>query len=449
MNFSRYSHFYDVGDGTIAVYHSLLIRTVFLTDQEKNGIESYLKEKKHLNENLKKTFNYLFNNYYIVDSDEDDNSLYQQCIGMIYPPAISNVYIVVTENCNFNCKYCFISERITSNDNNKTMSRAVAKASVKLLQRTYEQQQHDYDKTITFYGGEPLLNFDIIKYFIHEVKNTKLTAYWPHDVKYALISNGSLLTKEHISFFKEWGIALSISYDVDRKSHSNRTNKVGQETFDIVRQNIQLCMDENMPYSLSITISEDTIQNRETILKDIINLNPITIAFNMLIPNKHLTPSDSYYEEATDFMIESFKQLRLTGIYEDRMMRKVQAFVDNKLYLYDCCASGGNQYVITPDGKIGICHGYLNNRKYFSASVSDKNFDFRNSDDFAYWKLRSPLFMTECQNCECLGICGGGCPYAADVLHGSIYAIDTRFCTHAKKILRWMIKDLYAQIHKE
>ena len=145
-------------------------------------------------------------------------------------------------------------------------------------------------------------------------------------------------------------------------------------------------------------------------------------------------------------MIEAFKELREVGIFEDRIMRKVQAFEDGKLFLYDCCASGGNQYVIDPAGNIGICHGYLNNGKYFSDNVSNPTFDFRNNDVYHFWRNRTPLRMEQCQNCECIGICGGGCPYAADFMHGSIYEVDDRFCIHAKKVLNWMIKDLYFQI---
>lgn len=443
MQYSKYTHFFDLGNEHIGVFHSLLVRTVFVSKKEKAEIDTFLNDGITLNGEVKETADYLYSNYYIVGSEEEDKGLYQQCSDLVYPPAISNAYIVVTENCNFNCKYCFISDIVSANDKNKVMTKEVAKASVELLQRTYERQQHDYDKTITFYGGEPLLNFEVIEYFMQEVDRMKASTYWPGDVKFAIITNGSLLTKEHIDFLRENNIALSISYDVDKQSHSNRSSRSGQDTFDDVRKNIQMCIDEQMPYSLSITISENTIRNREAVLNEIASLQPLTIAFNMLIPNKHLAPSSTYYEDATDFMIECFKQLRTNGLYEDRMMRKVQAFIDNKMYLYDCCASGGNQFVIAPDGSIGICHGYLNNRKYFSANVFDNDFDFRNSTIFEYWKKRSPLFMPECQECECIGICGGGCPYAADYLHGSIYTLDERFCIHAKKVLRWMINDLF------
>ena len=327
------------------------------------------------------------------------------------------------------------------------MTPDVAKKAVSLLQRTYERQQSAYDKTITFYGGEPLLNINVIDLFMEEIERVKLSGqYWPDDVKYALISNGALITDKILDILGKYHIALSISYDIDEIAHSNIISKNHEDSFKIVREKIELCKKRNYPFSLSITISEDTIQNRESIIEEIKKINPATVAFNMLIPNEHGTPSASYYERATDFMIEAFKELREVGIFEDRIMRKVQAFEDGKHFLYDCCASGGNQYVIDPAGNIGICHGYLNNGKYFSDNVSNPTFDFRNNDVYHFWRNRTPLRMEQCQNCECIGICGGGCPYAADFMHGSIYEVDDRFCIHAKKVLNWMIKDLYFQI---
>jgi uncharacterized protein len=183
-------------------------------------------------------------------------------------------------------------------------------------------------------------------------------------------------------------------------------------------------------------------------LSEILAINPHDVAFNLLIPNSKQKQTSMYYENATDFMIEAFKIFRELGLYEDRVMRKVQAFVANRLYPYDCCASGGNQYVISPKGEIGICHAYLNNNKYFSSSVFDENFQYNSNENFQYWHDRTPLLMEKCRDCECLGICGGGCPYAAEYVNGSIYELDERFCIHAKKLLMWLIKDLYDNIEK-
>lgn len=449
MQYSKYVHSFLVDDDIIALYHALLIRTVFITNQEAQQISLYFEKGSTDDKSIIETVNYLYTNYFVVNNEEEDRVLYSKCIDMISEPAISNAYIIVTENCNFNCKYCFISDAVQNAKLVKVMSKDVATKTVMLLQRTYEKQQHSYDKTITFYGGEPLLNFNIIKFFMNEVNRIKKEHYWPSDVKYALITNGSLLTKNILQTIKECGIALSISYDVDKESHSNRIDKMGNNSYDVVKQKIALCNEMEIPFSLSITITDTLLKHKDEILPEILVLSPLTVAFNLLIPNKGILQNDNYYKDATDFMLDTFCQLRTIGIYEDRIMRKVHSFKENKMYLYDCCASGGNQYVIAPDGTIGICHGYLNNRKYFSSNVSDTKFDFREHPDYQYWKKRTPLLMPQCQECECLSICGGGCPYAADYMYGSIYELDTRFCIHAKKVLAWLIKDLYHHIIKK
>lgn len=448
MRYSKYVHPFPIDNDMVALYHSLLIRTVFITQQEMQQINLYFERGVTDNETVKETINYLYTNCFVVNNEEEDKALYSKCIEMISEPAISNAYIVVTENCNFNCKYCFISNAVQNVRPVKVMTKETATKAVELLQRTYERQQHAYDKTITFYGGEPLLNFEIIKFFIDEVNRIRKDHYWPSDVKYALITNGSLLTKEILQSIKEYGIALSISYDVDKESHAQRADKTGNNSYDVVKQKIALCREMDVPFSLSITITKTLLEHKNNILAKILALSPQTIAFNLLIPNKDTLQDDDYYKDATDFMLDAFSQLREIGMYEDRIMRKVHSFKENKMHLYDCCASGGNQYVIAPDGTIGICHGYLNDRKYFSANVSDVGFDFREHSDYQYWKKRTPLLMPQCQECECLSICGGGCPYAADYMYGAIYELDTRFCIHAKKVLNWLIKDLYQQIKK-
>lgn len=444
MKFSKYTYIKEVNDEIVALYHSLLVRTVFVTKTEFRQIEGFFNGKPILDNSLMESIKYLFKYYFIINEENEDKQLFERCLDNISSPSISNAYIVVTENCNFNCKYCFISQAVQEGKTMKVMSEDVARNAARLLQHTYEKKQTPYDKTITFYGGEPLMNFKAIQYFFDEIHRIiEDNKYWPSDVKYALITNGSLIDEEKLAFLKNERVALSISYDVNLTS-SQRIAKNGQDSNQIVYEKIKMCQHFGYPFSLSVTISEEMLKYQKLIIRELIALKPATIAFNMLIPSKQLQLEDEYYENATTFMIESFKTLREEGIFEDRMMRKVHAFEENKMFLYDCCASGGNQYVIEPNGRIGICHGYLNNLKFFSDNVVNPNFDFTQNKDFLYWKKRSPIYMEQCQDCKCIGICGGGCPYAADYMYGSIYSLDTRFCIHAKKVLDWMILDLYS-----
>lgn len=450
MKFSKYVHSFYVDKDSIGLYHALLVEVVFVNQKELDNIRKYIENKESLGENIKPTIKYLYEHYFIIDSDIDDDNLLSKCISLITPPFISNAYIITTDNCNFNCKYCFITEAINANEKEGMMNDSVARATVALLQRTYEKQQNiDSEKVITFYGGEPLLNFNAIKVVMEEIEHIKKIKYWPKDVRYTVITNGSLLTSDIIDFFRNYNISIGISYDGNREAHSHRINRNADETYNVVKDKITLCKQKGVSFTLSMTITNDLIKNQKEVLSDILQIKPPYVSFNLLIPSKNQKQNDDYYKNATDLIINMFKVLRDKGIYEDRIMRKVQAFSNNALYLYDCCAAGGNQYVISPSGKIGICHAYLNNKKYFGSSVFDTNFDHTTDPNFIHWHDRTPLLMNKCKDCACIGICGGGCPYAAEYIHGSIYDIDDRFCIHTEKILSWLIRDLYENMNSK
>ena len=64
---------------------------------------------------------------------------------------------------------------------------------------------------------------------------------------------------------------------------------------------------------------------------------------------------NEYVDKATSGLIDYFEKARLDGIYEERIMRKVKVFVWGDIYPCDCGACG-RQFVVSPDGQIGICH---------------------------------------------------------------------------------------------
>ena len=48
--------------------------------------------------------------------------------------------------------------------------------------------------------------------------------------------------------------------------------------------------------------------------------------------------SDDYNERAARFIIKAFQVFRERGIYEDRIMRKVNAFIERNVWPFDCGA---------------------------------------------------------------------------------------------------------------
>ena len=65
------------------------------------------------------------------------------------------------------------------------------------------------------------------------------------------------------------------------------------------------------------------------------------------------------------------------------------------------------------------------------------------------WRQRSPLSMEQCRDCIALSLCGGGCPYSADIRHGTIWSLDDIFCVHAQKTVTFLLEELIQECAKD
>jgi uncharacterized protein len=203
---------------------------------------------------------------------------------------------------------------------------------------------------------------------------------------------------------------------------------------------------------VSCTLARHNIGQISEIVRFIIDeLAPPGMGFNILLPTICSgNPLDVDHGYAAMQIIAAFKELREYGIYEDRIMRRVLPFRDGFFHFKDCMGVGG-QIVITPDGRVGPCQAFQNITKYFPLSISAMHSRLPDLDSeqlyldplFNEWRKRFPLNMEGCAKCIAIAICGGGCPYAAQVNHGSIWEIDDRICHQAKQVMEWMIWETY------
>jgi uncharacterized protein len=277
----------------------------------------------------------------------------------------------------------------------------------------------------------------------------KCTAVSPDiwkDTSFSVVTNGTNLTKEIINELNRNNVAISISVDGPREvTDSSRQYRDGTSAFDRIMSGISLCREAGVPFSLSMTLSRAAVEAPEKIMRFIGEVQPSSIGFNLLMSDRPDSDLENFNEKTAKFLIDAFTEFRKTGLYEDRMMRKATAFARSRPHFFDCGASGANQLIFTPPGRVGICHGYLTDKKFFPTHVDDPSFDPAVDPVFLEWWKRTPINMEACQSCEALGICGGGCPMNAERKRGSIWELDERFCVHAKRTLAWLVWDLYDQ----
>jgi uncharacterized protein len=378
-----------------------------------------------------------------------DKKTFDYFFGMLGKPYPHLVYFILTEKCNFRCRYCFIKNQEPPDHNSGNMTPGIAIKGLDFFCRLIAEdpKQFESEKTIVFYGGEPLLNWTVLKILLGKIEEYIQSGKLPKKTILNMVTNGSLVTDEIAKKLKDCNVQVSISIDGDSfATNSSRIYADGKPVYQDIKRGFLVCKENRMNIGASCTLSEASISDFDTTIKVLLDECQVTnLGFNLMIAGEDKL-NDGYNERAAKFIIDAFKVFRERGVYEDRIMRKATSFVENKVWPFDCGATGGNQIVIAPDGDIGICHGFLAKRKYFPTNVYDDDFDINEDPDYKEWSMRSPLNMPQCQKCPALGICGGGCPFQSEIEKGSIWALDDRFCVHAKMTLEWLIWDLFDQI---
>lgn len=166
---------------------------------------------------------------------KDINNPEKPFVHAIINRGISKLTLQVTQDCNFSCRYCLFTKNnnIKRTHNKINMSWDTAKKSIDFL---WDHCKDAPEVSIAFYGGEPLINYSLIKDIIDystrkfEIKN----------VKFNLTTNGSLLTDEMVDYLAKYNVALTISLD-GPKEIQDRHRKFyanGSNTFDVVWNNV-------------------------------------------------------------------------------------------------------------------------------------------------------------------------------------------------------------------
>lgn len=146
---------------------------------------------------------------------------------------ISQFTLQVSQFCNLNCSYCAYSGNYAHQrtHSQETMSIEVMKKSIDF----FMARSWDVDEVvISFYGGEPLLEIDLIKSSLTYIDEV----YKGRAVRYVLTTNGTLLTDDVIQFFIENNFNVAISLDGPKELHDkNRVYSNGKGSFDDIMQN--------------------------------------------------------------------------------------------------------------------------------------------------------------------------------------------------------------------
>lgn len=179
--------------------------------------------------------------YFLFDENEDVfiervKEPYREMKRYIFSATCLHIF-VLTNQCNMCCVYCQAQD--SAGQQKGKMSEDIAKRAVDIALQS-PQRSIDFE----FQGGEPLTNFEMIRFIVEYSKkrcNDK-------EIHYSVVTNTLLLNDEMIQYFKEQQISVSTSLDGDETVHNgNRPRLTGEGTFATVCDNIKRLQKAGVP----------------------------------------------------------------------------------------------------------------------------------------------------------------------------------------------------------
>lgn len=314
------------------------------------------------------------------------------------------VELMITQKCNLSCSYCYQSlddfKRIDMCDN-------IIDASIAFINSL------DHPATVTFYGGEPLLQLQKIEYICKRLHNV---------ARFSIITNGINLNYEVAQKLVQLGIThCQVTLDGLSDDHNKLRKFVnGDGTYDIILKNIV----EAIPTGLKITIRT----NVSTQSKKSLQTFYLSFYKNRLYKKISFSISD-VIGNTTD---------RQETIYSLFYRFLCMGFDINCPITVPCQISSGKNFVVDSEGYIYPCMFYagVDPVKSFGHVLNGIN-----PEKLHAYKELSP--WSTCLHCKYVGVCAGGCR-----VRGTQY--NEKYCQKKllSSVLHEEIKQAYIQLEE-
>jgi len=382
--------------------------------------------------------------YSYADADELLGELYHSHVivtgetirpAMENPPAdfpLQSLVMNLTNQCNLSCTYCyeFGEDKVATPEGKpKFMDLETAKASVDFL-LTQSAVRHAVH--ITFFGGETLMNFPLLKSVVAYA--TEKTAEQGRTVDFSLTTNATLLTPAIIEFLSQHRIGVTVSMDGPPEMHDKlRVFANGRGSYDIIAPRVKalIANHRTRPITARVTLTNgvtDVVRIYRH-LKDELGFHEIGFA-------PVTTSKDRLYsinERGMDGVLEQFHVLadewlefalrgEMHGFsnVSDTIAELIQGV--NKSHP---CGAGIGLVGVGPSGDISPCHRFVDSDTHSMGHISTGIDKAKQSDFLTRGNINTKY---DCHTCWARPLCAGGCHHEAFVRYGDTGHANLHYC---------------------
>lgn len=346
---------------------------------------------------------------------------------------LGQLTLQVTQGCNLKCEYCIYSGNYFNREHtNKSMPFETAKKAIDYFISHAKDSSHF---GISFYGGEPLLEFELIKQCVAYADSRAEG----REVTYNFTTNGTMLTEEKYDFLVEHNFTILVSLDGPRKVHDRHRVFAGTTvgSFQSMSKNLRT-LKEKYPQYYAEKISFNTVLDPAYPIREICNFTDtegwvsessiLSSVINDVLAKEKNTYSEAFLEE---YKYEKFKVLlwkvgrlekkdispvmrqHFAGIKQVAVSleRAVRSELPNKGHRGGPCIPGVRKLFVDVDGRLFPCERVSEISEAACIGHIDSGIDEKKA-----LQLLNIEYLTseECRNCWVYAMCSTCFMYAED-----------------------------------
>lgn len=344
----------------------------------------------------------------------------------------------VAHDCNIRCEYCFASQG-DFNSGRMLMDREVARKAVDFLIKHSGKRKNI---EIDFFGGEPLLNFTVVKETVDYGNRAASDA--GKNLKFTITTNAILLDEKIIDYINKNMFNVVLSLDGNRETNDRmRHFDDGSGTYDIVSENIKSFIAKRGEKSYFVrgtftrynaNFSKDVIHLADMGCKSL-SVEPVVSEKekSYSIRKEDLANILSEYDILFNECIERMGTDREFDFYHFKINLDQGPCAIKRL---SGCGAGYQYLAVTPEGDLYPCHQFVGDSGFIIGNVFD---GIINADIPKTFKAAHVYSKPGCRDCWAKFYCSGGCHANSYKLMGDINSCYEVGCEMEKRRLECAI----------
>lgn len=350
------------------------------------------------------------------------------------PAAVKALCLHIAHGCNLACKYCFAGNG-EYNSARSLMSFEVGKRAIDFL---ISQSGTRRNLEVDFFGGEPLLNFGVVKDIVAYARSRE--KQYNKNFRFTLTTNGINLDDEVIDFANKECYNVVLSLDGRKATNDRmRVSRSGLGSYDLVLPNFQKLAEKRggKGYYIRGTYTHYNTDFTEDIF------HMADLGFTELAMEPVVAPPDADYALKPEDIPEILNQYDKLALEMLKRKKEGRGFTFYH-YMVDLqsgpcvykrisgCGAGSEYLAVTPTGELYPCHQFVGKEEFRLGTVFD---GITNEEIRSRFKQSNIYTRPHCDNCFARMYCSGGCTANAYNFTGSLNGCYETGCVlHRKRI---------------